>query len=146
MFGLGPIRRWVTELVVPARVPSAGLSLAEEDVEELSAIGARVAAEYGASSPAVLSANLARLIRRQVPVRAFRSGEVRCVGGLQFADGTVVLVRGRRAGDLGRLAAGVHVGPVHLDDFHAEPDGVTVDVSFGGHHERLHALGITEPC
>jgi hypothetical protein len=143
MFGLSPIRRWLERLSAPSRIASVGLNLAAEDVAELAAIGHQVAAEYGLSSPAVLSANLTRLIRRRVPVRALRAADVKSVGGLQFADGTVVLVRGRHVGDLGRLAAGLHFGSVHLDDFHSEDGQVTLDVSYGGHRDQLSALGIT---
>jgi hypothetical protein len=145
MFGLGPIRRWFVNDTEPAEAASAGLNLAASDVAELAVLGAQVAAEYGMSSPAVLSATLSRLMRRRVPVRGLHPAHVRCLGGLQFADGTVVLVRGRHAGDLGRVAAGLHFGAVQLADFHAEPGGVTLELTYGGHRDRLAALGITEP-
>jgi hypothetical protein len=144
VFEGGPLGRWLASRRRPGRLSSAGLDLAEDDVAELSAIGRQVAAEYGLSSPAVLSANLTRLMRRQVPVRAFEVSDPG-VGGLQFADGTVVLVRGSRAGDLGRIAAGLHFGPVHLDDFHSEAGQVTLDLSYGGHHDQLRALGVSQP-
>lgn len=142
MFGLGPIRRWFAHDTGPA---AAGLDLAASDVDDLTAIGARVAAEYGLSSPAVLSATLTRLIRRQVPVRGLHSAEIRSIGGLQFADGTVVLVRGRHAGDLGRVAAGIHFGSVRLADFHAESGRVTLELTCGSRRDQLSALGITQP-
>ena len=145
MFGQGPIGRWIERLSTPSRIGSAGLNLAAEDVAELSAIGQQVAAEYGLSSPAVLSANLTRLIHRKVPVRALRAADVKSVGGLQFADGTVVLVRGRHVGDLGRLAAELHFGAVHLDAFHYEDGLVTLDVSYGGRCDQLSALGVRQP-
>jgi hypothetical protein len=145
MLGLGPIRGWFTHSAEPARVASAGLGLVASDVAELADIGSLVAAEYGISSPAVLSANLARLIRRRVPVRALRAAGVRSVGGLHFADGTVVLVRGRHVGDLGRVAAGLHYGPVQLADFHADRDHVTLEVSYNGHRDQLSVLGVTQP-
>jgi hypothetical protein len=145
MLGLGPIRGWFTHSAEPARVASAGLGLVASDVAELADIGNLVAAEYGISSPAVLSANLARLIRRRVPVRALRAAGVRSVGGLHFADGTVVLVRGRHVGDLGRVAAGLHYGPVQLADFHADRDHVTLEVSYNGHRDQLSVLGVTQP-
>ncbi len=144
MFGLGPIRRWLTHHTEPA--PSAaGLNLTASDVDDLTMIGARVASEYGVSSPAVLSATLTRLIRRQVPVRGLHAAEVRSIGGLHFADGTVVLVRGRHAGDLGRIAAGIHFGGARLADFHADREGVVLELVYGGRHEHLSALGTTQP-
>ena len=144
MFGLGPIRRWLAHDPEPVAA-AVGLNLAVSDVDDLTAIGAQVAAEYGVSSPAVLSAALTRLIRRQVPVRGLHSAEIRSIGGLQFADGTVVLVRGRHAGDLGRVAAGIHFGSVHLAAFHADHAGVTLDLTYGGHRDQLAVLGITQP-
>jgi hypothetical protein len=145
MFGRGRVRGWFSRDAEPARAAAAGLGLAAPDVAELSAIGALVAEEYGISSPAVLSANLTRLLRRRVPVRALRAAGVRSVGGLQFADGTVVLVRGRHIGDLGRLAAGLHYGPVQLADFHADRDHVTLELSYNGHRDELSVLGVTQP-
>lgn len=144
MFGLDPIRRWFARDTGPV-VAASGLNLAASDVDDLAAIGARVAAEYGLSSPAVLCATLNRLIRRRVPVRGLHPAHERSIGGLQFADGTVVLVRGRHAGDLGRVAAGLHFGSVQLADFHADPAGVTLELSYGGHRDQLSALGITQP-
>jgi len=145
MFGLGPIRRWFRRPTEPARAASAGLNLAVEDVDELAAVGRQIAAEYGLSSPAVLSANLQRLIRRQVPIRALRAAEVRSVCGLHFADGTVVLVRGRHSGDLGRVAVGIQFGPVRVEDYHSEAGQVTLDVSYGGRLDQLCVLGVTGP-
>ncbi|MCA0296032.1 MAG: hypothetical protein LCH87_06715 [Actinobacteria bacterium] len=145
MFGLGPIGRWFQRPEEPAKEASAGLNLAAEDIAELAAVGKQVAAEYGMSSPAVLSANLQRLIRRQVPIRALRAAEVSSVCGLHFADGTVVLVRGRHSGDLGRVAVGIQFGPVRVDDFHTEAGQVTLDVSYSGRHDQLCVLGVTGP-
>lgn len=145
MFGLGPIRRWLTRGTGSAGDFPAGLGLAAADVAELAAVGEQVEAEYGFSSPVVLTTTLARLLRRRVPVRALREAGVRRVCGLQFADGTVVLVRARHAGDLGRLAAGLHFGEVRLDDFHSEGGRVTLEVSYGRHTDELCALGITQP-
>lgn len=146
MFGLGPIGRWFAPRIdESADASAAGLDLTAADIEDLAAIGAEVEAEYGISSPAVLSATLTRLMRRQVPVRGIHPAEVRTLAGLQFADGTVVIVRGRHLGDLGRVAASIHFGSVHLDDFHAEHGRVLLDVSHGGHHDQLCALGITQP-
>ena len=144
MFGPGPIRRWFSPDPEPVAA-ATGLNLAASDVDDLTEIGARVAAEYGLSSPAVMTATLTRLIRRRVPVRCLHPADIRSIGGLQFADGTVVLVRGRHAGDLGRVAAGIHFGSVELADFHAGPAGVTLEVSYGGHTDQLSALGITQP-
>ncbi len=142
MFGRGRLREWLGLSETPAVPASVGLHLAAADVEELAAIGREVAAEYGASSPAVLRANLTRLLARRVPVRGLRGGLVRSVGGLQFADGTVVLVRGRHVGDLGRIAVGIQLGEVQLAGFRNESDGITLEVRYGGHRDQLCALGV----
>lgn len=143
MSGLDPIRRWLRRDPVPAG--TAGLGLSAPDVAELEAVGAEVEADYGPSSPAVLSANLTRLLSRRVPVRGVCPGRGTGLGGLQFADGTVVLVRGRYASDLGRLAARLYRGPVQLADFHSEDGRVVLDLASGGHTDRLRALGVTGP-
>lgn len=122
---------------------SAGLDLAPEDVAALEAVAAEVEAEYGLTSPAVLCVHLGRLMRRSVPLRGLQDAGASRMGGLQFADGTVVLVRGQRAGDLGRIAVGIYYGSAHLDDFHAESGRVTLEVSCRGRHDQLSALGVT---
>ncbi|MGC3993748.1 MAG: hypothetical protein QM779_06540 [Propionicimonas sp.] len=145
MFGFDGWRRRFAHDPGPARRNAAGLGIAASDIDELTALATQVASEYGLSSPVVVSATLARLLRRQVPVRAVQPAQGRCLGGLQFADGTVVLVRGRHAGDLGKVAAGVHFGVVRLADFHAASGAVTLELSYGTHRDELCALGITQP-
>lgn len=144
MSGLDPIRRWLRRDPGPAG--TAGLGLAAPDVAELEAVGAEVEADFGQSSPAVLSANLTRLLRRRVPVRAVCPSQGTGLGGLRFADGTVVLVRGRCAGDLGVLAARLHRGPVQLADFHSEDGRVVLQLVSGGHTDQLRVLGVTGPA
>jgi len=142
MFGLDPIRRWFGGLAGPdfrAR-NSNSLALSEEDLAELTEIGRQVAMEYGASSPAVIRLNLARLVSRRVPVRAIRSGGTREVAGLCFADGTVVLVRGFRTGDLGRLAVRAVLHQLTFEDYHAGRDGVIIDLA--SPRERVSVLAV----
>lgn len=146
MFGFGPISRWLAGLARPTGADSAGLWLSATDVAELTEIGRRVAAEHGQSSPTVITTNLARLMGRRVPVRAVRPGAIRTLGVLCFADGTTVIVKGHRPGDLGRIAAGIYFGRVELAAFRPEGSGVTVEVRFGRRQESLSALGITQPA
>lgn len=145
MFGLGPIRGWFARAGESATPASAGLNLAAADIDELATIGRLVAAEYGLTSPAVLSANLTRLLRRRVPVRGLRAEAIRSVCGLQFADGTVVFVRGRHAGDLGRIAAGIHLGRVELIDFRNDAGAISLEICYGSQRDRLCALGVARP-
>lgn len=138
MFGLEPIRRWFGGHAEP--VTRAHLPLAEADVAELTEIGRQVAAEYGASSPAVIRLTLARLVNRRVPVRAIRAGGSQEVAALCFADGTVVMIRGFRSGDLGRLAVRALLQQLTFEDYHSGRDGVIIDLA--GPRERVSVLAV----
>lgn len=139
MPGLDPIWRWFGRQTVPER-SWADLPLARADVAELSRIGRQVAADYGFSSPVVIRSNLARLVSRRVPVRAIRRGGAEQVGALCFADGTVVLVRGQHAGDLGRLAVRALHQQLTFEDFHADSDQLIIELA--GPHERLSVVAV----
>lgn len=139
MFGLGPIRRWFGGHVEPEE-RAAEFDLAADDFAELTEIGRRVAAEYGASSPAVIRLNLARLVNRRVPVRAIRAGGSQEIAALCFADGTVVLIRGFHTGDLGRLAVRAVLQQLTFEDYRSGRDGVIMDLA--GPRERVSVLAV----
>lgn len=140
MFGLPPLGNWFSR--EPSATATDGLQLSAEDVAELTRIGHDIAAEYVLSSPAVLSANLARLLARRVPVRSVAGGSIPRVGGLHFADGTVVLVKGMRTGDLGRVATRALLHQVTLEGFHCTNDGVVLDLLAAGHPVSLMAVSL----
>ena len=140
MFGLDPIRRWFGGLAGSGFRAPDSLPLAQADLAELTEIGRRVATEYGASSPAVIRLNLARLAARRVPVRAIRSAGAHRFAALCFADGTVVLVRGFHSGDLGRLAVRALLHQLTFEDYHNGSEGVIIDLA--APRERVSVLAV----
>ena len=131
MFGLGPFGRWITR-TEPVTDAVAGLDLLGSDVAELARIARIVSAEYGVSSPAVMSANLARLLNRRVPVTSLTAGLAPGFANLNFADATVLLVRGVHTGDLGLLAVRALQHQVRLESFACTPDRVQLTLTSGG--------------
>ncbi len=127
-------------------VATDDLDLAPSDAADLRRAAARVAGEYALTAPEVIVATAGRLLRRQVPVSAVRGSAVAPgVGELQFADGTVMIVRGEHQGDLSRVSVRLLTARVKLGGFAIEPSGVNLDVFVSGHRSRLHALGVRQP-
>ncbi|HEY3340326.1 MAG TPA: hypothetical protein VGK18_17640 [Propionicimonas sp.] len=131
MFGLGPFGRWITH-AEPAADLVAGMNLLGSDMDELALIARTVSAEYGVSSPAVISANLTRLLNRRVPVTSLTAGGALGFANLNFADGTVILVRGGQTGELGMLAVRALQHQVRLESFACGPDRVVLTLAGGG--------------
>lgn len=124
--------------------PASALHLTAGDAAELAEIGHRVEAEYSASAPAVISANLARLVSRRVPVRAVRATGVTGLGQVCFADGTVVFVRGTRPGDLSWLAVKSLLQPIRFEAFRRESRGVILDLTWPGDRVSVLAVGLDQ--
>ncbi|HEY3411170.1 MAG TPA: hypothetical protein VGK53_23635 [Propionicimonas sp.] len=131
MFGLGPFGRWIAHSE-PAADPVAGMNLLGSDMEELADIARTVSAEYGMSSPAVISANLTRLLNRRVPVTSLTAGGALGFANLNFADATVLLVRGAQTGDLGMLAVHALQHQVRLESFACTVERVVLTLTSGG--------------
>jgi len=142
MFGLGPIGRWLAH-GEPVSDPATGMNLLATDVAELSEIARTVTAEYGVSSPAVISANLTRLLARRVPVTSLTAGGAPGFANLNFADGTVILVHSSNTGELGLLAVGALQRRVRLDGFACTADGVRATLGRAGREVAVQALGVT---
>lgn len=141
MFGLGPLGRWIAH-TEPAADPAAGMNLLGSDMDELTEIARTVTAEYGVSSPAVISANLSRLLGRRVPVTSLTAGGALGFANLNFADGTVLLVRSGHTGELGLLAVRALQHQVRLDSFVCTVEGVTLNLASGDRLVGLHAMGV----
>ena len=141
MFGLGRLGRFLAH-TEPAADPAAGMSLLGSDVDELAEIARTVSAEYGVSSPAVISANLSRLINRRVPVTSLTAGGALGFANLNFADATVLLVRGGHTGELGVLAVQALQHRVRLDSYVCTPDGVVITLGSAGRLVSVAAVGI----
>ena len=131
MFRLGPFGRWIAH-TGPTADPAVGWSLLGSDVDELAQIARTVSAEYGVSSPAVMSANLTRLLNRRVPVTSLTAGGALGFANLNFADATVMLVRGGQTGDLGTLAVRALLHQVRLEGFACTADRVVMTLTCGG--------------
>lgn len=141
MFGLGAFGRWISH-TEPAADPTAGMNLLAADMDELSEIARTVTAEYGVSSPAVISANLSRLLGRLVPVTSLTSGGALGFANLNFADGTVLLVRSGHTGELGLLAVRALHHQVRLDSFVCTRDGVTITLASLDRQVGVQAVGV----
>jgi hypothetical protein len=86
--------------------------LAVDDVAELEGMFAAVEAEHRSAWADCAVSLLHPLIDRRVPVRAVEAVTGLRAARVRFADGTVVLARGRVPGDLGVLARWVSCGTV----------------------------------
>ncbi|MEN0072167.1 MAG: hypothetical protein AAGC63_14405, partial [Propionicimonas sp.] len=94
----------------------------------------------------VIIATAGRLLRRQVPVSALRGTALTPgLGELQFADGTMITVRGEHPGDLGRLAVRLMHGRVGIGGCVAAPGGVTLELVYDDRHVRVRAIGVAQP-
>lgn len=145
MSGIESILAWLRRRASASpQDPAAGLHLAANDAAELAEIGRRVAQEYRASSSAVISANLARLTSRRVPVRAVRPSGVQGMAQVCFADGTVVFVMGQRTGDLSWLAVKSLLHQICFEAYHAEPRGVILDLAWPGDRVSVVAVGLDQ--
>ena len=142
MFGLGPFGRWIAH-TEPTADPAAGWNLRGSDFDELAQIARTVSAEYGVSSPAVMSANLTRLLNRRVPVTSLTAGGALGFANLNFADATVMVVRGGQTGELGTLAVRALMHQVRLESFTCTADRVVMTLSCGpGRLVDVTAVGV----
>lgn len=141
MFGLGMFGRWIAH-TEPTANSAVGMRLLGSDVDELAAIARSVSAEYGVSSPAVISANLARLLNRRVPVTSLTPGGALGFANLNFADATVLLVRGGQTGELGMLAVQALLHRVRLDGFTCTHDGVDIHLASANRVVSVTAVGV----
>ncbi len=125
------------------RPAAVGLNLRAEDLAELTELSHLIAAEYAVSSPAVLTATLQRLLQRRVPILRVEHSDTADDGfHLRFADGTALLVRARRRGDIGWTAANALLNRVRFIGYTCRADEVTLDLVGGRRHVRLVAVGL----
>ncbi len=141
MFGLGPFGRWLAH-TESAADPAVGMDLLGSDVAELAEIARSVSAEYGVSSPAVITANLSRLLNRRVPIQSLTSGGALGFADLNFADATVLVVRGFHVGDLGLVAVRALQHQVRLEGFTCSVDGVLLDLACAARRVDVVAIGV----
>lgn len=92
--------------------PMAGpVANAVVDEAELEAIFDRATRDFDGAMLALLTARLRPVVLRGVPVKAVRPAPAPSTARVMFADGTVVIARGYRPGDLGQLSVSVLTQP-----------------------------------
>jgi hypothetical protein len=142
---VGMMRRPKTARRARPRVwTSEELGLLETDLAELTAVGHRVAQEFGRAPVQVLLHRIGNVVRRNVPLRAIRPGPSRGLARMCFADGTTLQVQGRQVGDLGQLAVTAITHKVRVSDYHAEQSLVVVDLEWGRGRVSVLAVGLDQ--
>ncbi len=117
-------------------------TLDPHDAGELAAIARRVESEFAATSPNVLHARLNQLLARKVPIRAVRSAGAAGLAQMCFADGVVIVVRGRRQGDLAKLAVSALRFPIRLASVHDEAPGIVLDLDSNAGRTSVLAVSV----
>lgn len=107
-----------------ARAPQD--ALAPQDESDLAREFAAVEEELGATRQRLLARRLEVLRTRQIPLRAVRPAPGPRTGRLVFADGTVVIARARRPGELYVMAVQLHDHAVCLESFTAADEGTVL--------------------
>ncbi len=133
-------RPWRT--LLRGRRESAGLHLDPETDAALKA----TAGEFAQAVNALLSAHLAVVRRRRVPVNRVSAAPATHLARVRFADGTTVLVQGLRPGGASDLAAGVITsGPVCLARVTARENQLVLTFDLGGRRRaQLLAVGMDQ--
>lgn len=134
------------ELVVPARrAERSEPTLDPADIAELAERFAAVDAEQARAHSFAIDMRLRVLARRRVPLRAVQPAPTAGTARICFADGTVVLARAARPGELVNLVCGVHRAATCLASWNAGPPQTTMRFAWShGHTADLIALGLDQ--
>lgn len=103
-----------------------------------------IAAEAGRTRGQLLGIRLAGLRTNRVPLRTIRASPAKGVARLGFADGTVILARSVRQGDLSAVAIMRQHAAVLVADFDEHPDGMTLHLAAEGRRCTLIAVGLDQ--
>lgn len=103
-----------------------------------------IAAEAGRTRGQLLGIRLAGLRTNRVPLRTIRASPAKGVARLGFADGTVILARSVRQGDLSAVAIMRQQAAVLVADFDEHPDGMTLHLAAEGRRCTLIAVGLDQ--
>lgn len=117
--------------------------VSDADLAELQLVADRVLAEHRVEVWVMLGRRLAGVLGRGVPVHAVRRHEVDGQFVVGFADGTEIVVRGRRPADVIELAWRVRQGRVLLD--HIDTSGPEMGLWFSWKQSgsvHLDAVGV----
>lgn len=121
------------------------LGMSPQDEAELVHAFQSVDRELGAAREKLLAARLEVLRRRQVPARGVRQVPGADAARLAFADGTVLIVRARKAGDLYVMAVSLVEHPVCVRDVRHEEGNTVVQMVWPPHgHLELQVLGLDQ--
>lgn len=124
------------EIRANAPVPEPAARSLEQD--EIDAIFANTVLDFDGARAALISARLRQVMLRRVPVKSVRPAPTPRTARVIFADGTVVIARGYRVGDLGMLSVSVLTdSPVVLRSYHQENDFTRLE--FVVHDDRRFA-------
>ena len=118
--------------------------LAPDDEAELAREFATVEHEEAHVLEALLDLRLRTVQSRRVPLRAIRAAPGPHTGRLVFANGTVLLARARRPGELYTVALNLRDHAVCLDSWTHEPDGTVLQFRWDGESAELVVLGLDQ--
>lgn len=118
--------------------------LSPQELTELEQGFARVEREESGILETLLAARLRVLVSRGVPLRAMRPAPGEHAARLVFANGTVLICRAERPGDLYALAIRVHREGARLASWGSGPDGTVLRFSWPEGGADLIALGLDQ--
>ncbi|QIK73107.1 hypothetical protein G7070_13595 [Propioniciclava coleopterorum] len=112
-----------------------------DDVRELTALGERLVRERRAERACVLAERVRMIRARGVPVRAMTPSRVDDQWLLRFADGSVLVVQGRRSADPWLVVRQLVGGTVELSDHRYEQGRLLLTLDAGPRRPEFIALG-----
>jgi hypothetical protein len=120
------------------------LQLVPDDEAELAREFAAVEHEHAHVLDALLNLRLRTVHSRRVPLRAIRAAPGPHTGRLVFANGTVLLARARRPGELYTVALNLRNHAVCLDSWTREADGTVLHLRWADESAELLVLGLDQ--
>lgn len=115
------------------------------DIAELAERFAAVDAEQARAHCFAIDMRLRVLAHRRVPLRAVQPAPTAGTARICFADGTVVLARAARPGELVNLVCGVHRAATCLASWNAGPAQTTMRFAWShGRTADLIAIGLDQ--
>lgn len=146
---------WLVALVVIATVVAltavsrarrrprvqVSLGLHPDDLAELRAVGERLVRERRAERTTQLAERVKLISARGVPVRGITPTSTDDQWLLRFADGSVIVVRGRRSGDPWWVVRHLLAGTVALSGHRYERGALLITLDAGARRPEFFALG-----
>lgn len=123
------------------RAPRATLGVHPDDVAELTAVGERLLRERRAERTTQLAERVKLIRARGVPVRGITPTHTDDQWLLRFADGSIIVVRGRRSGDPWWVVRHLLAGTVALSGHRYERGALLITLDAGARRPEFFALG-----